>query len=168
MTTIPETPVTHIESAREMIARIQAIRESISGGLSPLSVTERRRMGSSIAVPDRFIQTVIATLESAQHLGAAAQVDIGQLRDLLLFAQEYAGVADEMERTLAALRQVVSLKKVAAARLALRVYRIATSFNSAADRELLFPHIEAMKRDLGRAGRLKKPAEPPVTQSPPA
>jgi hypothetical protein len=167
MSTGIENPISPIEAARDIIARVQALQEAIAGpDATTLTSAERRRIGVTAAVRERGFQSVLTALESAPHLGVAAQVTAAELRALLQYVQEFTGVVEELTRLLNVAAHHVASQKAVAARLARRVYRLARNFNTPADRELVFPHVEAMKKALGRPGR-GKPKTPPDAAPPP-
>jgi hypothetical protein len=167
MTTGIEIPSSPIEAARDIIARLKGIQDTVAGpDATTLTPSERRRNSSTAAVPEKYFPTVVATLESAPQLGTAAQTSAAELRTRHQYSQEFAGVVDEIARMLAIVQQHVMAEKAITARIALRVLRVARSFNSPADRELLFPHIEAMKKALGRVGRTKRKKSPDTPATP--
>ena len=78
-----------------------------------------------------------------------------QIRDVISFCNAYGPAADEMKLKAEGIVQSVKTQRSAVGQVALRVYRIARDFNLPSERERLFPHLENMKRTLGRGPKKK-------------
>jgi len=158
MTTIPETPLTHTERARAVLEHIRGIKELI-GGFTFAGDPDPRTLNAAKSVPDAFLEEVAVAIEASDHLKRSALVQPDELRDVVGFAMAFAPVAEELGIMHRAVRQTIALRRAVVGKLALQVYEFAKTFGRKTDRQVLMPHLDSMKRVLGKT-RPKPAAEP--------
>jgi len=153
MSNVTETPNSHEVAAREHLAQIRAIVQSVRGyGFA--TIKHRRRIGLPAAVSDAFLNAVAVALDASEAFANAAGVTGAQLRDAIAYTNAYRPVANELELMASGIAQGVWTTRAEAAGLALKAYRLSKGFNSPSGPELFVPHIANMKKALGR-GRPK-------------
>lgn len=170
MSNVTETPTSHEVAASEMLVQLRALAQSV-GDYGFITKGQRRRLNTVSTLPIPFLLSVAVALDASEALTRAAGITGAQIRDVVALANAYVPVADEMALVAGGMRDTVQAKRADTGQRALRAYRLAKSFNSPSDRELLIPHIEDMKRTLGRGRRkvVKPVAEPkPPATVPPA
>jgi hypothetical protein len=158
-----ETPVSPETVARELIAQLQAMRQSIPGlvFLSPASI---KRMVPVANIPDAFILAVGSAVGRSDLLGRASLLPPTAYSDVVSSSVSYADVVSEGEQFLRGVRDTALAARYDVAQEALRMYGIAQRFNRSGDREQLIPHITAMRETLGRGRpKIEEPEGPPVT-----
>lgn len=168
MTTIPDQPaVDHEAAANTLMATIRELVQSGIPGFALAAKGRRRKINTTASLSDAFLEAVAAACAIHPDLSAAGQVTAGELRSTMAFARFYASVAEELRILARGIDDTVAESRSDAGQRGLRVYHVATRINAPQDRELLIPHLAAMKRTLNR-GRTtpRKPATPPPPTPP--
>jgi hypothetical protein len=171
-TPTPGTPATGTPApspqtvdAQDKIARLRAIADDFPDDpqVKPLTQAEKQLANST---PIVFVEKAAVFAEAAPNIGVALSVDTAELRDAIASDLAYGGIVDET-RTLIARIQASNLrKKLKAVKVARGVYRVGKSYVTTDLGNAVKPHVEEMKRALGRAKRSKKavtPTAPPAT-----
>jgi hypothetical protein len=149
MSVIPESNSLEVE-AQNLVRQIRALLHAIPG-FGVLSSERRAELnGRNQTVSDRYLESVAVALDASLHLSDAAQATSADVRHAVRFAQAFLAVADELTLLARGLRDTVLAKRGDAVNRGLAVYAIAKTINRPGDRELLIPHVDAMKRTLGR------------------
>ena len=171
-TTTPGTPATGTPApspqtldAQDKIARLRAIAEDFPDDpqLKPLTQAEKQLANST---PIVFVEKAAVFAEAAPNIGVALSVDTGELRDAIAADLAYGGIVDETRTLIARIEASNLRKKLKAVKVARGVYRVGKSYVTTDLGNTVKPHVEEMKRALGRAKRSKKavtPAAPPAT-----
>jgi len=172
MSTIPDPTPTpapaisvHDAAAARLLGELQSVVTTIRGyGFTTAS--HRRRINPTATLPTEFLLAVAVALDASEQLRDTAGITGDQIRDIISFCNAYGPAADEMRLKSEGVQQAVKTQRHDIGQVALRVYRVASHFNTPSEKELLFPHIENMKRTLGRGPKRKGPAkqEPAVQQ----
>lgn len=169
MSTIPPEPLTPHEITAQ--AMMMQLRETVQGiaGYAFVGRGQRRKLNTAASLPDRFLQSVAVACDASSHLAGSSQITGSELRDTIAFARAYTSVADELEVIARGLRDTIAARRGDVGQRALRAYSMAKSINRPSDREVLIPHVNEMKRALGRGRRSKNtvPGAPPVAPAPP-
>jgi hypothetical protein len=156
MTTIPDTPTpSHEETAQAMLTQLRKLAQSIPG-FTFVPPVFRRRLTASASVPDDFLQSIGVACDATPRLATASEITGAELRDTITFSRQYNSVADELELLMNGIRGTIAVRRSEVGRRALRAYEIAKRLDHPEDRERLVPHIEDMKRTLGRSEALSK------------
>lgn len=166
MTTIPlPEPINHIEAVRALLAEVRSVRERIVG-FEHNRPSERSRLNLNAGTSDQFLESCATAIEASPPLAATARTQPAILRDVIIFSQAYTSLADELELTARGLRYTIARRRAEAAQMALQTYAIAKSLNRPPEREVLVPHIQAMKRAFKRKRKRKPPIEAPQPLTP--
>ena len=151
MTTIPEQPPVNHEAAAN--ALMTAIRELVQSGVPGFTLAakgRRRRISSTAALSDAFLEAVAAACAMHQELSAAGGISAAEIRDTLVFSRVHASLAEELRILARGIDDTVAERRNSVGQRALRVYNAADRINRVEDREMLIPHLAAMKRTLNR------------------
>jgi hypothetical protein len=151
MTTIPEVPSsTHEETARAMMVQVRQLAESITG-FTYTAPGRRRKLTSTASLPDAFLQSLAVACDASPVLGVSAQLTANELREAIEYKRVYSSLADELELLAKGLRDTIAEHRSDIGQRALRAYEIAKRLARPDDRKALVPHLQNMKRDLGRS-----------------
>jgi hypothetical protein len=162
MSSLPITESIHTIAARDLLQRVRAVQELT--GAKTLHTVERQKLNSTSGVPDQFFEDVAVALETYAVLATASEASAAELRDVVAFSRAYAPLVEELLRAARALQDEIALRRTAVAHKALKAYKVAQAVNRPSDKAMLVPHLEAMRRSLGRSGKRKAaaPADPAV------
>ncbi len=172
-TEVPVPPEqSHTDSAQARIEEIRAIVQKIPNIVIPTSARDGRRLVPTASVPKKFVElTAVAVRNSAPLVRPSGQ-DLAQDRDLASFAEAYPAVADELEAQAHFLRHSIAAAKSKVGSSALTTYAVARVLAKRPETADLLPHVEDMRKALGRSGRKSKskpapkPATPDTTEQP--
>ncbi|HYC89392.1 MAG TPA: hypothetical protein VEO54_09295 [Thermoanaerobaculia bacterium] len=162
-----EPEINYQQLAQQILTTIRAVPQQI-GGFTFLPVGERRRLSMPANLPVAFLNHAAVAIDASQTLFVASGTSAQTLRDAILFRNALDVVADEMIMVGQGLKHTITLKLGGAGNAALRIYAISKTINRENDRELLIPHIENMRRTLGRVRGSSEVVveEPPPQQQP--
>src|SRR5688572_17368401 len=110
MSNVTETPLSHTERARAVLAHIRAIKELI-GGFIFAGEPDPRTLNSPKSVSDRFLEIVAVAIEASEDLSASARVTPAELRDVTDFVQAFTPVADELSIMLKGVNHTIAFKR---------------------------------------------------------
>lgn len=165
MTTIPITESPHTIAARELIERVRA-------AVDPTGTMKLRQRSESVrkltvasTTPDDFIEAAAVALEASARLAAASEVGTAELRDAVAYSRAFALVLEELNLARRMLQQEITARRGAAGKKALDVYRLAKGLNATGEDAVLVPHVQAMKRLLGRSGLRKTARDGEVVEA---
>ena len=162
-----EMNVSHIEAAKARIDEIHAMRSQIPDFDVEAPQLTRRSLGIAGSVPPEFVEAATNSRSLAPELLTATPVPPEKVRDLMVFATAYEGVADQLEGLARYIRQRTSEAKHIAGSEALATYAIAQRLATRPATRHLTTEVATMRAALGRRFRRPskpEPAPPPVTQ----
>ena len=147
-------PSAYSELVQERVRELRRWREQIPRFATPASSDATKRLISAASVPAQFIE--LTNIAVANHMelmrgGAAAP---GEVRDLVTYADAFSPLADELEALAKFVRYSTTAARNAAGHEALTTYALATRLSKRPATAFLAPHVEDMRRALGRGRRL--------------
>jgi hypothetical protein len=151
MTTIPEQPPINREAAAN--ALIAAVRELVQSGVPGFILAakgRRRKISTTAALSDAFLEAVAAACATNPELAAAGGISASEIRDTLVFSRVNASLAEALRILARGVDDTVAERRNSVGQRALRVYNAADRINRVEDREMLIGHLSAMKRTLNR------------------
>jgi len=165
MTVIPETPTppptVHDIAAAKILSDVQTLVQNVRG-FGFITRGHRRRINPTATVPTEFLLAVAVALDASEKLRNTAEITGDQIRDVVAFCNAYEAAANDLMLKAVGLQDTVKTQRGSAGDVCLRVYRLSRDFNKGSDKELFFPHIENMKRALGRGRKKNKKSDPAV------
>lgn len=151
MTTIPEpVPINHEAAANALMATLRDLVQSGIPGFALAAKGRRRKINTTASLSDPFLEAAAAACGVHPDLSAAGQITATELRDTIAFSRVFASVAEELRILARGIDDTVAEQRNDVGQRALRVYHVAHRINRPQDRELLIPHLAAMKRTLNR------------------
>lgn len=166
MTTIPEVSNPIPPTQAEMLHHIRSLRQMVAGFVFERP-EERRRLHGNATVSDRFLSDVAIGIEASPPLAANLDFTGDDLREAITFTQTYRPIVEELRLLARSLSYMITEKRSKAGQRAYHAYTLSKTLNRPGDREVLVPHIVAMKAALGGRGKRKAvpPAEAPVVET---
>ena len=162
----PEASV-RTAAAQALITKVRAMRDEIPDFTSPKFVGDGRPLANAAGVPAAFVERTTVAVTNIRALSRANVLDPAIVRDLMTFAEAYAPLADELEALARFVRHSVISARNTAGTEALVTYglaqRLAKRPELAAE---LAPHVDDMRRALGRRRKPKEAKTPPVAPTP--
>ncbi|HEV7239175.1 MAG TPA: hypothetical protein VGQ36_08030 [Thermoanaerobaculia bacterium] len=164
-------PSPHAEAAKVLIDKIRALRDEI-----PRFTTEGlgdARSQNGTAVPEKFMESASAAVQSSTRLEQAGGADATTLRDAYAYAISYDPVVEELFALAKFMAHSIRLQRKEAGVCALDVYSLAKRLCKRKDGAELKPFVDDMRNKLGKKRQRKAssdpvPAPPPVPPAPPA
>lgn len=157
------------ELAQHLLLAARAIAAQVPGYVF-IPVAERRRLQLQANIPVVFLTSAAAALDASPALAAALGITGGdRIRNAIATRNALLPVSDELFIISRGVRHTLTVGMSDAATIGQQVYSMAKTFNRTADREVLIPHIENMRRALAnRGGSTSSQAEPtpPATPQP--
>jgi hypothetical protein len=152
MTTIPDQPpINHEAAATTLMSTIRELVYASIPGFSLAAKGRRRRIIATASLSDAFLEAVAAACAVHPELGAAGGgLTPSEIRNAIHFSRVYASLAEELRILARGIDDTVAELRNDVGQRALRVYNNADRINRPDDRELLIPHMAAMKRLLNR------------------
>lgn len=158
MTTIPDIPTPHEDTAQTIRLDLQRLAQNVRG-LGLLTASQRRKLVVSGHVDDDFLRRMILLIDAHPDIAKMAQITSGEIRDHLEFHGAYLGVGEEMILNGRKMVDTLTADRASTGQKALVALKIARSVNAQNGGEALVPHLEAIDRDFSR-GRYKRPRKP--------
>ncbi|HJQ38132.1 MAG TPA: hypothetical protein VKB93_13425 [Thermoanaerobaculia bacterium] len=159
MSTFPDVPQSHADAARKLTLAVRQLRESVPG-LVLLPNERLKELITPASVSDEFLETVVSGVEATSELASASKIVVADVHDVIAFSRAYASPIDEVELFWRMLRHTVIVRRARIGQDALKAFAIAKNLNRPRKSDLLVPHIEAMRRTLGRTRRKQAAPEP--------
>jgi hypothetical protein len=151
MTTIPDQPpVNHEAAVNNLRATIRDLVQSGVPGFALAAKGRRRRIISTASLSDAFFEAVAAACGVHPELAAAGSVSASELRDVVARSRVRASLAEELRILARGVDDTDAEDRNEVGQRALRCYFVAGRINGPQDREMLIPHLAAMKRTLNR------------------
>jgi hypothetical protein len=157
--------INHQQVAQQLLLAVRGIPAQIER-YTFIPAAERRRLVLQANIPVRFLNSAAAALDVSPALVGATGVTGDDIRQAIMFRNAFQPLGDELIMVGQGVRHTVTLRLSDAGNVAYQVYAIAKTLNRSADREVLIPHIEDMRRYLGRSGRSEPTVEPEPDQPP--
>jgi hypothetical protein len=149
---------------------VHALRERIPNLVIPTARDERRKLAPAASVPPEFVERIAVAVKNTPALGGIGRTDPEQTRDLMSYADAYEPLADELEALASFVRHSVTAARNKAGGDALATYTVARRLSRLPQHAGLAPHVEDMRRLLGRRGpkpKAERQADPPPVVTPP-
>ena len=151
MTTIPnQSPINHEAAANALIAAVRELVQSGVPGFTLAAKGRRRKISTTAALSEAFLEAVAAACAVHPELATAGSVSAAEIRDTLVFSRVNASLAEELRILARGVDDTVAERRNNVGRRALLVYNAADRLNRIEEREMLIPHLAAMKRTLNR------------------
>lgn len=159
--------IDHQQLAQQILTTIRGVPQQIAG-FAFLPAGERRRLAVPANLPVPFLNSAAIAVDTSPALLAASGMNATTLREAIQFRNAFEVVADEMILIGNGLKHTITLQLSDAGTAALCIYAISKTINRRQDRALLIPHIENMRRTLGRGRGSTEVVveEPPPQQQP--
>jgi hypothetical protein len=134
----------------DLMTTIRDLVQSRVPGFALAAKGRRRRITSTASLPDAFFEAVAAACGVHSELAAAGSVSAGQLRDVVARSRLRASLAEELRILARGVDDTDAEDRNEHGQRALRIYNVAGRINRPEEREMLIPHLAAMKRTLNR------------------
>jgi hypothetical protein len=161
---VPQETSARPAAAQAVIAKVRALRNEIPDFTSPAFQGDARSLTNAASVSAAFIERTAVAVTNTPSLVRPDGLDPAISRDLIAFGEAFAPLADEIEALAQFVRHSVASARHKAGTDALTTYalaqRLAKRPETAAE---LAPHVEDMRRTLGRR---RKPKQPPAVPAP--
>ncbi len=170
---LPKTdnaPSIHAEAAKAFIQKLRALRDEI-----PHFTTEdfgNGRLQNGKSVPEKFMESASAAVQSSTRLEQAGGADATTLRDAYAFAIAFDPAVLEVIALGRFLAHTIRQQRVSASECALDVYALAKRLAKRKDGAELKPFVDDMREKLGKKAARKTnsdpvPATTPLLPAPP-
>jgi hypothetical protein len=152
-----------------------AVRELVQSGIPGFALAakgRRRKITTTASLPDAFLEAGAAACGVHPDLTASAGMSAAAIRESIAYSRVYASVAEELRILARGVDDTVAEDRNRVGQGVLTMYYVAERINRPEDRELLIPHLAAMKRTINRGRKRttkppETPAKPPTTTTPP-
>jgi hypothetical protein len=163
-------PSPHAEAAKAFIEKLRALREEI-----PHFTTEdfgNSRSQNGMSVPEKFMESASAFVQTSSRLEQAGGADATTLRDAYAYAIAFDPVVQEILALGKFLAHSIRQQRANASECALDVYLMAKRAARRKGGAELKPFVEDMREKLGKRSTRKTnsnpvPAPAPVLPAPP-
>jgi hypothetical protein len=153
---------THVDIAQACIEEVHAMRSRIPElGVTPPQLT-RREMATVGSLPPEFVEAATNSRSVGPELLHATPVPPEKVRDLIVYANAYDALADQLEGLTRFIRQRTAEAKHIAGSEALATYAFAQRLARHPSTRHLSSEVETMRAALGARFRRKSKPEPPV------
>ena len=150
------------QAVRSIIVSLEAmIREQLPG-FALLPTAQRRRITNAGNVPDDFLEAVAVAIESTPSVAAPSAITPAEIRAVIADSRLLTSLADQLELMARGVRATTAERRAGVGKRALIAYSVAKSVNRHLDLTVTIPHLENMRRTLGRSGRRRRPAQSPA------
>jgi len=156
-------PSPHAEAARVLIEKIRALRAEVPRFTTEGLDQARARNGQT--VPEKFLESASAAVQSSNRLEVAGGADATSLRDAYAYAIAFDPVVEELLALGRFVANSVRVQRTEAGVCALDVYNLAKRMSKRKDGAELIPFVDDMRDKLGRK-RSRKASSDPVLPAP--
>ncbi|HEX9983509.1 MAG TPA: hypothetical protein VGF69_09605 [Thermoanaerobaculia bacterium] len=151
------------DEAQVRLQQLREIREAVPHFTIPETRDARRRMSVVAAVPPEFIELATVAVANQKGLARVDGASPAEVYDWMNYADAFSPLADELEALAQFVRYSVTVARNKAGSESLTTYSVAQRLAKRPENGHLVPHVDDMRRALGRA---RKPspekAEPPA------
>jgi hypothetical protein len=160
------TPTFYFDEAQALIEEARAMRARVPHLVIP-SEGDGRRLAPAGSVPPQFIERTLVAVRNSTSLERQGGLDPDETRDLMKYAAAFDPLADELEALAHFVRHSVIVARNKAGKDALTTYAVAKVLAGRPETADLLPHVEDMRRALGRTrkGKSKPLAEETETEA---
>jgi hypothetical protein len=158
----------HSDAAQARVEEIRAMRRQIPNFVIPTSRGERKKLAPAASIPPDFIQRTAVAVKNSPALVRGGAIDPERARDLLSFAEAYKPLADEIEALASFIRHSITAAANEAGSDALTTYALASRLAKRPEHAELAPHVDDLRRILGRRRKAKTKEQPAPDGSAPA
>lgn len=160
MSTETKTPINHEENAAAAMTKAREIAQLVPGFAFAVK-GRRRKIISSASAPDDFLETVAVACDASPQIGLSDNLTAAEVRDCLISSRVYTSLGKEMIMIGRGILDTVAESRNSVSKRARRVYKHAKDLDHPEETELLVPHVENMRRTIGRGRPKTKTAPPP-------
>jgi len=171
MSSSNEVPVTppqpsYADSALALVEELRAMRERIPHLVIPETRDARRRLANAASIPAQFVELVSMAVKSHAPLVRGGGQDLARNADLKSFAEAYGPVGDELEALTSFVKHSVTKAMNTVGSEALTTYALALRLSKRPESADLIPHVDAMRKALGKRIRKSKSKPAPKPANP--
>jgi hypothetical protein len=160
-----KSSTTHWDAVQALVEETRAMRARVPNFVIPLK-GDRRRLAPAASVPPDFVELTVVAVTNSTPLVRGGGLDPPRTRDLMDFSSAYLLWAAELEATAEFVRHSAIAARNQAGSDALTTYALARRLAKRPENADLAPHVEDMRRALGRTRKGKsKPAPEPTAES---
>jgi hypothetical protein len=120
----------------------------------------RSAIGTRSSLPEEFLLLLAADLDVNPALATQAEITGTEIRECLSFAREFGNASAETRLVAKGMDDTIAERMADVGERALRAYYYAQRANRKDSKASVVPHLEAMKRALGKGRRTKKKEDP--------
>ncbi|HXH92719.1 MAG TPA: hypothetical protein VNN25_14145 [Thermoanaerobaculia bacterium] len=159
-----KSATTHTDAVQALVEETRAMRDRVPNLVIP-SKGDRRRLAPAASVPPAFVERTAVAVTNSAALVRGGGLDPARTRDLMDFSSAYLLWADELEATAEFVRHSAIAARNQAGSDALTTFALARRLAKPPENADLAPHVEDMRRALGRTRKGKsKPAPEPAAE----
>lgn len=158
-TVLPVPPAEFSQQALTLMVQARELGRTVEGfRFAPEG--RRAEISSLTAVPEEFLHLAAALLDVNPDLAAACKLTGTEVRECLNFKRDFGVAAGEIHLVAKGLEDTIAERVANVGERALQLYYYAKRATLKDSTESLVPHLETMKRALGkgRPRKLKKGA----------
>jgi len=142
------------------------MRDKIPNLVIPETRDARRRLSVAASVPPEFIELASMAVKSHAPLVRGGGQDLAQNSDLKSFAEAYGPLGDELEALTSFVKHSVTKAMNTVGSEALTTYALARRLSKRPESADLIPHVDAMRKALGKRIRKSKSKPAPKAATP--
>jgi hypothetical protein len=157
----------HMDAVQALVEETRAMRARVPNLVIP-SKGDRRRLAPAASVPPAFVELTVVAVRNSTPLVRGGGLDPARTRDLMDFSIAYLLWADELEATAEFVRHSAIAARNQAGSDALTTFALARRLAKRPENADLAPHVEDMRRALGRTRKGKSKPLPEPTAEPTA
>lgn len=161
-TVIPTAPAEFSQQSLTLMVQVRELGRTV-GGFRFAPEGRRVEIGAFASVPEEFLHLSAALLDVNPDLATTCKLTGTEVRECLNFKRDFGIAAAEIHLVAKGLEDTIAERVANVGERALQLYYYAKRANLKDSTESLVPHLDAMKRALGkgRPRKLKKGAAVP-------
>lgn len=160
-TVLPVPPAEFSQQALTLMVQVRELGRTV-GGFRFAPEGRRAEIGALTAVREEFLHLASALLDVNPDLAAACKLTGNEVRECLNFKRDFGNAAAEIHLVAKGLEDTIAERLANVAERALQLYYYAKRANLKDSTESLVPHLDAMKRALGKGRPRKVKKDGPV------
>jgi hypothetical protein len=154
MTSAKQDVTSYADDAFALINEVRAMRDRIPNFAIP-SRGDGRRLAPAASVPPEFIELTAVAITTSKPLKRGGAMEPDRSRDAMRFASAYHPLAEELEAMAHFVRHTITAVMNEVGSDALATYALAKRLAKRPATADLLPHVEHMRRALGRGKKRK-------------